>query len=99
MTATATLLPRDVAFLVRRDAARYLADYAGRVIGDGHDRAASARHAATAFRDYADLLELAELLEADELERAAYAAARLETVPREALTTGAYDYLIAHLPR
>lgn len=99
MTTAAKLLPRDVAFIVRRNAAAYLAENLGRVIGDGHDRARSASLAAAAYRDYADLLDLAELLEDDQTNRAAFAAARLETVPREALDHAAYDWLISNLPK
>lgn len=90
---TPALLARDVAFIIRRNAAAYLAENVGKVVGDGHDRVSSARLAAAAYGDYAALLEIAERLDADDIANAVWKASRLDTVAREAIDPAAWNWL------
>jgi hypothetical protein len=97
------LLPRDHAHNIRA-AAR---DYLTRSLPDVRPRmqslsASNALYVASCYANYAALLELAELLDDDNVEAAARRAARLDSVQRDELPKPAWDFLaaaITALPR
>jgi hypothetical protein len=100
----ANLLPRDHAHAIARAARAFLADRLARTrdLEPRELTADAAGYIGSVYRDAAALLELAELLEDDNLEAAAHRAARLDSVQRDELPTAAWEFLaatITALPR
>ena len=98
------LLPRDHAHNIRAAARKFLADRLARTrdLEPRELTADAAGYIGSVYRDAAALLELAELLEDDNVESAARRAARLDSVQRDELPPPAWDFLaaaITTLPR